>query len=90
VKRRLRDLAVTLAVLVVAFGALMAFNPQVRERAVAMTGDLQHQGWRASASPVANTAAAVVAVTSDYASESPILFSFVVAAAVLFMLMVRM
>jgi hypothetical protein len=90
VLRRLRDLAATLAVLMVVFGTLMAFNPQVRERAVSMTGDLQHQGWRASASPVGNMAAAVVAVTSDYAAESPILFSFLVAAAVLFMLMVRM
>jgi RecA/RadA recombinase len=90
VPRKLRDLAATLAVLVVLFGTLMVFSPQVRNRAVAMTGDVQSQGWSSSASPVGHMAAAVVAVTSDYAAQNPILFSFLVAAAVLFVLMVRM
>lgn len=67
----------------------MVFSPQVRNRAVAMSGEVQSQGWSSSASPVGHMAAAVVALTSDYATENPILFSFLVAAAVLFVLMLR-
>jgi hypothetical protein len=88
--RQIRDLAATLAVLVVLFGMLMAINPRVRERFGEMT--MSVQGGRdvnASLGPVSNAAYAAVSIGSDYAADNPILFSFLVVAVVLFMLMLR-
>jgi hypothetical protein len=86
VLKKLRDLAVTLAVLVVLFGMLMAINPRVREQFNGMTQTVQGPE---SLGPVQNAAYAAVSIGSDYAADNPFLFSFVVAAVVLFMLMLR-
>ena len=86
VLKKLRDLAVTLAVLVVLFGMLMAINPRVREQFNEMTRTVQ---GRESLGPVQNAAYAAVSIGSDYAADNPFLFSFLVAAVVLFMLMLR-
>jgi ribose/xylose/arabinose/galactoside ABC-type transport system permease subunit len=86
VLKRVRDLAATLAVLVLLFGMLMAINPRVRERFFDMTTNVQ---GRESLGPVQNAAYAAVSIGSDYAADNPFLFWFVVAAVVLFMLMVR-
>lgn len=84
--KKLRDLAVTLAVLVVLFGMLMAINPRVREQFNEMTRTVQ---GREALGPVQNAAYAAVSIGSDYAAGNPFLFSFLVAAVVLFMLMLR-
>jgi ribose/xylose/arabinose/galactoside ABC-type transport system permease subunit len=86
VLKKLRDLAVTLAVLVVLFGMLMAINPRVREQFNEMTRTVQGPE---SLGPVQNAAYAAVSIGSDYAADNPFLFSFLVAAVVLFMLMLR-
>jgi hypothetical protein len=68
----------------------MAINPRVRERFGEMT--MSVQGGRdvnASLGPVSNAAYAAVSIGSDYAADNPILFSFLVVAVVLFMLMLR-
>lgn len=83
--KKARDFAFTLAVLAGPFGTLMAVNPRVREQFAQMTSV---QG-RESLGPVRNAAYAAVSVGSDYAADNPFLFSFLVAAAVLFMLMLR-
>jgi hypothetical protein len=85
VLKRLRDLAATLAVLVLLFAMILAINPRVRERFADMT---TMQGSE-SLGPVQNAAYAAVSIGSDYAADNPFLFWFVVAAVVLFMLMVR-
>ena len=76
----------TLAVLAVLFGMLMAINPRVHERFAELTANMQ---GRESLGPVQNAAYAAMSIGSDYASGNPFLFSFLVVAVVLFMLMVR-
>jgi hypothetical protein len=86
VLKKARDLAATLAVLVVLFGMLMAINPRVRDQFGQMTTSVQ---GRESLGPMQNAAYAAVSIGSDYAADNPFLFSFLVAAVVLFMLMLR-
>jgi len=86
VGKKARDLAATLAVLAVLFGILMAVNPRVREQFAAMTSRVQSRG---SLGTVQNAAYAAVSIGSDYAADNPFLFAFLVAAVVLFMLMLR-
>ena len=88
--KKLRDLAATLAVLVVLFGMLMAINPRVRERFGEMTMmSVQGRDMNSSLGPLGNAAYAAMSIGSDYASDNPVLFSFLVVAVVLFMLMLR-
>jgi hypothetical protein len=82
-------LAATLAVLMVMFGMLMAVNPRVRERFGEMTANVQGRDVDSSLSPVSNAAYAAMSIGSDYAAGNPVLFSFLVVAALLLMLMLR-
>lgn len=82
-------MAATAAVLMVLFGMLMAINPRVRERFGEMTASVQTRDVNSSLGPVGNAAYAAVSIGTDYASDNPVLFSFLVVAVVLFMLMLR-
>ncbi len=84
--RKGRDVAATLAVLAVLFGMLMAINPRVHERFAELTASVH---GRESIGPVQNAAYAALSIGADYAADNPVLFSFLVVAAVLFMLMLR-
>ena len=84
--RKGRDVAATLAVLAVLFAMLMAINPRVHERFAELTSSVQE---RESLGPIQNLAYAAVSIGSDYAADNPFLFSFLVVAVVLFMLMFR-
>jgi hypothetical protein len=84
--RKLRDLGATLAVLLVLFGMIMAINPRVHERFAELTTSVQSGE---SFGPVQNAAYAALSIGSDYAADNPFLFSFLVVAVVLFMLMLR-
>lgn len=84
--KKLRDVAVTLAVLTVLFGMLLALSPRVHERFAELTSGVQ---GRESLGPVQNAAYAAMSIGSDYAAGNPYLFSFLVVAVVLFMLMLR-
>lgn len=86
VLKKLRDIAAGLAVLAVLFGMLLAFNPRVHERVAELRSSVQ---GRESLGPVQNAAYAAISIGSDYASDNPYLFSFLVVAVVLFMLMLR-
>ena len=87
--KKARDLAATLTVLVVLFGMLMAINPRVRERFGEMTASVQSRDMNSSLGPVSNAAYAAMSIGSDYAADNPFLFSFLVVAVILFMLMLR-
>jgi hypothetical protein len=89
VRTRFRDVLVTLAVLAVLFGMLVAVNPQVREGMGQMAGEVQSQQWNSTDGTVGGIAEAALSTTSYYASENPILFAFVIVAAVLFVAMLR-
>lgn len=86
VLKKIRDLAATLAVLAVLFGMLMAINPRVHERFAELTTSVQGPE---SLGPVQTAAYAAMSIGSDYAADNPFLFTFLVAAVVLFMLMLR-
>jgi hypothetical protein len=89
VLKKVRDLAATLTVLVVLFGMLMAINPRVRERfGEMMTMDVQGRDVN-SLGPLGNAAYAAMSIGCDYATANPILFSFLVVAVVLLMMMLR-
>jgi hypothetical protein len=87
--RKIRDLGATLAVLAVLFGMLMAINPRVRERFSEMMTANVGRDMNSSLGPVGDAAYAAMSIGSDYAAGNPFLFSFLVVAVVLFMLMVR-
>ena len=89
VGKKARELAATLAVLALLFAMLMAVNPQVRERFSEMTASMQSGDMNSSVGPVGNAAHAAVSIGSDYAADNPFLFSFLVVAVILFMLMLR-
>ena len=89
VVKKARDLAATLAVLVVLFAMLAAINPRVRERFGEMTTSVQGRDVNSSLGPLGNAAYAAVSIGQDYAVDNPILFSFLVVAVVLFMMMLR-
>jgi len=76
-------------VLVVLFGMLMTINPRVRERFVEMTTGVQGRDVNSSLGPLGNAAFAAVSIGQDYAIGNPVLFSFLVVAVVLFMMMLR-
>lgn len=84
--KKVRDVAATLAVLVVLFGMIMAINPRVHERFAELTANVRGPE---SLGPVQNAAYAALSIGSDYAADNPYLFSFLVVAVVLFMLMLR-
>lgn len=84
--KKVRDLVATFAVLAVLFGMLLAINPRVRER----FGELmQGRDMNSSLGPMGNVATVAMSIGSDYASDNPVLFSFLVVAVVLFMLLLR-
>ena len=87
--KKVRELAATFAVLVVLFGMLMAINPRVRERFGEMTASVQGRDVNSSLGPLGNAAHAAMSIGQDYAVDNPILFSFLVVAVVLFMMMLR-
>lgn len=87
--KKVRDLAATLAVLGVLIAMLIAINPRVRERFAEMTASVQGRDMNSSIGPVGNAAYAAMSIGSDYAADNPFLFSFLVVAVVLFMLMLR-
>jgi hypothetical protein len=86
VLKKVRDLCVTLAVLVLLFGILLAINPRVHDKFAELTSGVQGGD---SFAPVQNAAYAALSVGSDYAAGNPVLFWFVIAAALLFMMMLR-
>ena len=85
--RRSRDLVATIAALLVLFGVLVWVSPQVRERVTEFTGNSQE--WVVPGNAVTTMFVSATGWVSTYASDNTYLFSFLVVAVVLFVLMVR-
>ena len=83
------DIGMTVAVLVVLLGMLVAINPRMREQVGHVSGSVQSQNFDAVASPVGNATLDFVDVISGFAADKPFMFSFAVVAAVLFMVMIK-
>lgn len=88
-KRKIRDLVVTLAALFALFAMLTAINPRVRDRTGELAGGITNQSWDASRSALGNTVASLVSLATGYADDNAYLFAFLVVACVLFVLMLR-
>jgi hypothetical protein len=85
--RQIRDLVVSLAALGVLFTVLMTVDPRLRDRAGELTAS--HKHWDASRDAVGDTMGTAVSYVSGYANDNVYLFTFLVVAVVLFMLMLR-
>ena len=68
---------------------LTLINPQVRERVSLFANDAQGQQLSSLGGPVSSAAMDVVSITTGYAGDNPVMFSFFIVAAVLLMLMVK-
>ena len=86
---KVRDVGATLAALAVVFGMLMTINPRVRERFSEMMTANVGRDVNSSLGPVSSAAYAAMSIGTDYAAGNPFLFSFLVVAVILFMLMAR-
>jgi hypothetical protein len=88
--RRIRDLAATVAVLLVLLMLLIAIDSRVRDRVGQFSGDVVRLDWSASGgSFISGAAATIYDVVAVYASDNTYLFWFLVGAVVLFVLMLR-
>jgi hypothetical protein len=87
--KRLTDIGMTVVVLFVLLGILIAINPRMREQAGQFSGSVQSQSWDPAGSPVGNATLVFVNVISTFATDNPFMFSFAVVAAVLFMVMIK-
>jgi hypothetical protein len=86
--RRLRDAVLTVAVLLVLFGVLMSISPTVRER-VAQFADGKSDHWQMPRQVASDALDSTSALALRYASNNTYLVCFLIAAGVLFFLMLR-
>src|SRR5262245_7176132 len=87
--RRLRELCTALAVLVAVLGVVTLINPRVRERVGEATTGVQTEGLSATSAPLGVAAQGVFSIARSYAAANPLMFSFMIVAVVMFLLMVR-
>lgn len=85
--RRLRDIVATLVALIVLFVMLAAINPRVRETMNDLSGGTTD--WNQPGQMFGNLLTAAGTVAATYAADNPFLFSFLLAAVLLFLLMLR-
>ena len=69
---------------------LMLINPRVRERVALFAGDARNQQWSSAGGPMSSAAMDALTITSGFAGDNPLMFSFFVVAAILVVLMVKM
>jgi len=86
--RRLRDAALTVVVLLVLFGVLMAISPAMRER-VAMFEEGKSDQWSAPRQVASKVMVSTSAMAIRYAGNNAYLVGFLIVAGMLFFLMLR-
>lgn len=86
VTRKIRDFVVTAIALIVLFAMLLSINPDLRERVTRMVTDGQVSGVPSTISYMAESG---FAVAKGYAGDNTYLFTFLVAACVFFVLMLK-
>ena len=87
--KRLMDIGMTVAVLVVLLGMLVAINPRMREQVGQVSGTVQSQNFDPGSSQVGRATLTFVDLISNFAGDNPFMFSFAVVAAVLFVVMIK-
>jgi hypothetical protein len=88
-KKKFRDTVIALVALTALLGMMISINPRVRERAGEMTGGLTNQQWETGSTVVGHTVDSIIAMTSGYAGDNLYMFAFLVAAVLLFAMMLR-
>jgi hypothetical protein len=86
VPRKLSDFALTVVTLLVLFGGLASINPGLRQRSMQV---LTEPGMSSLRSAFTSAVGAGFSVVGDYADYHTYLFSFLVAAVVFAVLMIR-
>ncbi len=87
--RRLRDIVMSFVVLSFLFLMLVSINPRLRGRVGEFSSGLDSQHVESGGVVVQNAVSAVIASVMGFAAGNMYLFVFLVAASVLFVLMVR-
>jgi hypothetical protein len=87
--RQIRDVVLTLAALGVLFTTLISMEPRLRDRAGQLTGGVSSEQLAASRQVIDSTMGSAASIFSGYANDNAYLFSFLVVAVVLFVLMLR-
>jgi uncharacterized membrane protein len=86
VSKKLRDLVITIATLLVLFGGLASINPRLREQTAQMVSE---PGWATLRGMATDTFMTGFSFVHDYADFHTYLFSFLIAACVFAFLMIR-
>jgi hypothetical protein len=84
--KRFRETVIALAALAILLVMMLSINPRVRERAGDVTSSMQ---WDTSSTVVQHTFDSVITMMTSYAGDNVYLFAFLVAACLLFVLMLR-
>lgn len=84
--KKLRDLVITIATLLVLFGGLASINPRLREQTVQMVSE---PGWQTLRGLASNAFMTGFSFVHEYADFHTYLFSFLIAACVFAVLMIR-
>jgi hypothetical protein len=84
--RKIRDFAVTAIALIALFAMLLSINPELHERVTRMVSERQFGVVQKAVTHVATVA---FQTTGGFAGENSYLFSFLVAACVFFVLMLK-
>ena len=87
--RKVRDLVGALLAVVVLFGVLMLFNARVRDGVREFGHEVSRSGSRPFLGPISEAAVAVFGVVHDFSAGNTFLFTFLVVAVVLVVLMLR-
>jgi hypothetical protein len=88
-KKKFRDTAIAFVALIALLVMMISINPRVRARAGEMTGGISSQQWDTGSTVVSQMVDSIIAVTSGYAGDNIYLFAFLVAACLLFLMMLR-
>lgn len=86
VARKIRDLVVSALTLLVLFAMLLSISPRLRERAEQMASDRELNAVR---STVSYAAASALGLLQGYAGDNTYLFTFLIAACVFVVLMLK-
>jgi hypothetical protein len=86
VTRKIRDIAVTAIALAALFGMLLSINPDLRERVTRLVSERQVGVVNSAVTHVATVA---VQTTGGFAGDNTYLFTFLVAACVFLVLMLK-
>jgi hypothetical protein len=88
-RKKFRDLAAVIAALVVLFGGSMMLNDPLRQRVASVSGDVRAVQSNGAVTAIGDATSGLFNVLRDFSVDNTFLFTFLVAAAALVVLMLR-